>query len=719
MQVSNQPIIRCFLFKVASRCNINCDYCYMYNHLDQSYKSQPKIMSKEILETAATRINEYVVENSIDRIAIVYHGGEPLLLGAEVLAKHVEYVRNMIRQETIVDFSLQTNGVLLKETDLELFEKCGLQVSLSLDGGQTANDKHRLDHRGKSTFADTEKALRLLEKKPNVFAGVIAVIDPFNDPSEILSFFSNYDIPQLDFLLPDANYVTIPPHRNEQPDIYENWLLNCFDLWFDHYSALKVRTFDSILASLLGAPSETDGFGFGDVGLITIETDGTYHDLDVLKITGEGTDLTRGDVKTTNIAYAIDSESVKKHRELLRKDGLCLTCQECSVVDVCGGGAVAHRYSDTGFLNPSIYCKELKNLIEHANKKVTDQLQIELDTNSISQISENDIQEYELETGVNNSFINILESFRNSQSEMFMTTISQINKEEYNATVEKILALEPNTLKQIATSPAVVAWTEVIKRRLEGSEAKSVDGETLPIDLKYLQDILNCDITNLFAWPKLQNSDKWLRLPFGNRVYFEDLSQVTDGQTVINKALNLIVKWKSSIVDEMKAISPDVLFIRDLDAPLDRVVSFSDNSVPGALYVQLMRNDKYIHPADLADSIIHEHRHQKLYLLQRVCPIVYSDYPLVASPWREELRPPSGLFHALYVFVELLDFWAFLRKSKEQGLTDVATNNCRKISDQLITGFEVIDKCDLTLLGRELLNCLKNRCEYLMIDDEN
>lgn len=676
-------------------------------------------MSKEILETAATRINEYVTENSIDRIAIVYHGGEPLLLGAEVLAQHVQYVRNMIRPETLVDFSLQTNGVLLKDTDLELFENCGLQVSVSIDGGQSANDRHRLDHRGKSTFKDTEKALRLLEKKPSVFAGVIAVIDAYNDPSEILSFFSNYDIPQLDFLLPDANYVTVPPHRNVQPDIYENWLLNCFDLWFDHYSALKVRTFDSILASLLGAPSETDGFGFGDVGLITIETDGTYHDLDVLKITGEGTDLSRGDVKSTTISYAVGSDSVKRHRELLRKEGLCSTCQECSVVDICGGGAVAHRYSDAGFLNPSIYCQELKVLIEHANKRVTEQLQMELDTASVSQITENDIQEYELETGVNSSFENILESFKNSQSQMFRATISQINKVECTATVEGILDLEPNIIKQIATRPAIVAWTEVMQRGLAGSEAKSVDGEILPIDLKYLQDILKCGIANRYTWPKLQNLDKWLRLPFGNRVYFEELSQVTAGMAVINNALRLISKWKSSIVDEMKAISPDILFIRDLDAPLDRVVSFSDNSVPGALYVQLMRNNQYIDPADLADSIIHEHRHQKLYLLQRVCPIVNSDYPLVKSPWREELRPPSGLFHALYVFVELLDFWKFLRDYKEHGQTEIATYNCRKILHQLITGFEVIEKCDLTLLGHELLKCLKNRCENLMINNED
>ena len=684
----------------------------MYNHLDQSYKSQPKLMSKEILEATALRINDYVVENSIDRIAIVYHGGEPLLLGADTLAKHVEYVRNLISTETIIDFSLQTNGVLLKESDLKLFEKCGLQVSLSIDGGRSANDKHRLDHKGKSTFNDTENALKLLERYPNVFAGVIAVIDPHNDPSEVLSFFDSYSIPQLDFLLPDANYLTTPPHRQSQIDIYENWLTNCFDLWFDNYSALKVRTFDSILASLFGAPSETDGFGFGDVGLITIETDGTYHDLDVLKITGEGTNLTRGDVKSTTISHAIGSENVQKHRELLRKEGLCLACQECSVVDICGGGAVAHRYSEGSFSNPSIYCQELKSLIEHANKRVTEQLLLELETVSVVQITDNELEEYELKTGVNNSFSSILKAFKSSQSQIFRAVISQIDKDEYTEPIEKLLNLSPDVIERISILPAIVAWTEVIQRTLVGTKVKSVDGEALPVDYSYLQNILSTPAEH--EWPVLQSSDQWLRIPFGKRVYFESLSLVSEGKTVINEALNLIFEWKASIIDEMKAISPDILFIRDLDAPLDRVVSFSDNSVPGALYVQLMKNNTYISAADLADSIIHEHRHQKLYLLQRVCPIVNADYPLVSSPWREELRPPTGLFHALYVFVELLDFWKFLSESNDLSLVEKAKYNSKRIYHQLTTGFEAVENCDLTHAGRKLIDCLKERYNSLI-----
>ena len=36
--------------KVASRCNLNCTYCYVYNMGDNSYKLQPKFMSIETIK---------------------------------------------------------------------------------------------------------------------------------------------------------------------------------------------------------------------------------------------------------------------------------------------------------------------------------------------------------------------------------------------------------------------------------------------------------------------------------------------------------------------------------------------------------------------------------------------------------------------------------------------------------------------------------------------
>src|SRR3954452_15941618 len=84
---SAPPVISSYLLKVASRCNLACDYCYMYAHADQSWVHQPKFMSDDVVALAAERIREHAERHRRDRVAIIFHGGEPLLAGADRLAQ--------------------------------------------------------------------------------------------------------------------------------------------------------------------------------------------------------------------------------------------------------------------------------------------------------------------------------------------------------------------------------------------------------------------------------------------------------------------------------------------------------------------------------------------------------------------------------------------------------------------------------------------------------
>jgi uncharacterized protein len=48
-----------FVLKVHSRCDLACDYCYMYEMADQSWRDRPRRMSIEIAHRAAMRIGEH------------------------------------------------------------------------------------------------------------------------------------------------------------------------------------------------------------------------------------------------------------------------------------------------------------------------------------------------------------------------------------------------------------------------------------------------------------------------------------------------------------------------------------------------------------------------------------------------------------------------------------------------------------------------------------
>jgi uncharacterized protein len=50
---------------------------------------------------------------------------------------------------------------------------------------------------------------------------------------------------------------------------------------------------------------------------------------------------------------------------------LSATCLACPVHRICGAGLYPHRYRPgTGFLNPSVYCTDLRRLIEHIRDRV-------------------------------------------------------------------------------------------------------------------------------------------------------------------------------------------------------------------------------------------------------------------------------------------------------------------------------------------------------------
>src|SRR5580692_5031920 len=48
-----------FIVKVHSRCDLSCDYCYMYEMADQSWRDQPRAMSEQTADVTARRIGEH------------------------------------------------------------------------------------------------------------------------------------------------------------------------------------------------------------------------------------------------------------------------------------------------------------------------------------------------------------------------------------------------------------------------------------------------------------------------------------------------------------------------------------------------------------------------------------------------------------------------------------------------------------------------------------
>ena len=112
------------LVKTASRCNIDCSYCYVYQGPDTSWRLQPKRMRREVAAALHDRLVEQAQRQEAG-FAIVLHGGEPLLLGFGELAALLRGLRAHLTPDRH-PISIQTNGTLLSEELLDLFARvCG------------------------------------------------------------------------------------------------------------------------------------------------------------------------------------------------------------------------------------------------------------------------------------------------------------------------------------------------------------------------------------------------------------------------------------------------------------------------------------------------------------------------------------------------------------------------------------------------------------------
>lgn len=363
---------RQFLIKVHSRCNLACDYCYVYEYADQSWRDQPGVMSIGTIDRTAYRIAEHAHRHGLDDIRVILHGGEPLLAGKDRIAHLATAIRRAAGSSPQVHISLQTNGVLLDTAFLDLLAEHRIQVGVSLDGARSAHDRHRRYSSGRSSYPRVGRALELLgsDRYRHLFNGLLCTIDLANDPVETYEALLEFVPPTVDLLLPHATWATPPPGPTAAGTPYADWLIAVFDRWYGTpHRETRVRRFEELINLLLGGRSRSEAAGLTPADLVVVETDGSLEQVDSLKVAFHGAAATGLNVVEHPFDAALALSIAEGQAGLT---GLCGTCQECPVVSVCGGGLYAHRYRPgTGFANPSVYCADLYRLIEHIRQRLS------------------------------------------------------------------------------------------------------------------------------------------------------------------------------------------------------------------------------------------------------------------------------------------------------------------------------------------------------------
>ena len=155
-------------FILTEDCNLRCTYCYQ-KHFRRN--ELPPELGVEAVKSA--------IAAGEDSLALTYFGGEPLLrAGAMLEIQHA--ARALCRSAGVaMTAKVPTNGLLLDADLVRRAGEAGVFISLSFDGVPAAQDAGRVRPDGTGSFADAERALRLLVAARRPF-GVYSVITPAN-----------------------------------------------------------------------------------------------------------------------------------------------------------------------------------------------------------------------------------------------------------------------------------------------------------------------------------------------------------------------------------------------------------------------------------------------------------------------------------------------------------------------------------------------------------
>ncbi len=364
-----------FIVKVHSRCDLSCDYCYMYEMADQSWRDQPRAMSEQTADMTARRIGEHARAHGLREITLILHGGEPLLAGRDLISRLVTSTRRSAGPGITVHAAVQTNGVGLSDAYLDLFDELDVRVGVSVDGYADAHDRHRRYASGRGSYRAVAAALERLRRFPHLYGGLLCTVDLANDPVRTYRALADFGPPKIDFLLPHGTWLNPPPGRTlaSASTPYADWLIEIFDYWYPKPQT-RVRLFEEIMHLLLGGASGSEIVGLAPAQMVVIETDGAIEQEDTLKAAYAGADRDHA-CTSTGIPWT-RRYSCRRSPRARSEPGRWRRSAASARSARCAGAACIRTGTtkSTGFLNPSVYCPDLLALIRHIRGRVLEDL---------------------------------------------------------------------------------------------------------------------------------------------------------------------------------------------------------------------------------------------------------------------------------------------------------------------------------------------------------
>lgn len=341
------------LIKPSSEiCNVNCSYCF-YKEL----KTSGDVTSKGAMKDSTMKNlikNVFADLNDGDMIEFAFQGGEPTLLGLEFYKKFVGHIKYINRPRVNVNYSFQTNGIIIDEEWCKFFKENNFLLGLSLDGPKDINDYYRKDFQARGTYEYIMNTKKLFDKY-NIEYNILSVLTnkSAKEAEKLWEFIRENHIEYIQFIpcLDDIHNK----HNSEYalvPENFAHFYKTIFPLWRDSLEDGKyysISFIDQIINLLSGNPNISCALRGSCSPQYVIESDGSVYPCDFYVLE----EFNSGNINTNTLRQIFDNPAMQGF--LSNKRRISVYCRKCKFLSICHGGC--RRLEKAVYLNDSqTYC---------------------------------------------------------------------------------------------------------------------------------------------------------------------------------------------------------------------------------------------------------------------------------------------------------------------------------------------------------------------------
>lgn len=310
-------------------------------------------MSEAELSKAIEWAAQYAAEQGIDDIVWLWHGGEPMLVGASKFRVLTDRVREVFKHfEIPVVFRIQTNLTLLNQEWIDVFKGAYCRaIGVSLDFRTEA----RVDANGQTHDDEVLRNILLL-RQHGIHVGVATLVTPKNIglAREMYDFYKGNDLsfktmryfPSTNPMPEELSYATSDCD-------YADFLCSLYDIWTND---------DNPRIRILNLLEMATGLIRGERRLCSAESGSCYRNYLCIEAGGEVFNCGRYDLPEHRIGTICDPpKTIAKRIDERAKRELPSACLRCACLPLCHGGCPFERETSGRFLD----CKTTQIVLRH------------------------------------------------------------------------------------------------------------------------------------------------------------------------------------------------------------------------------------------------------------------------------------------------------------------------------------------------------------------